>query len=586
MIRCLIRSLPLVAVLVAACGPAVAEDAKSAASPMAAARLVFVSGNFMHDKDVDDAIGVFKKAADAGYTGVLLTDCKFDRWNEKVTVSQPQYTNNVKRLCKGARDLGLQIIVNCCGQGADLLSNEPNLAEGMPVKDAPFLAKGGLLVPADEDYKVRNPSFEEVGRDPNVPVGWNIDFPGKCGFVDKDVKSDGKQSVRYEDIKTNSSYTNGRVIQAIECKPFRYYHVSFMVKTQDFDAPRSFNAMALGPKQCLVHQTFEIKPTQDWTKIDIVFNTLDNTQAGLYIGSWGGGKGKLWIDDVRVEAGGFVNLLRRDSLAFKIASEDGQTVYEEGKDYAAVKDPKTGNVKWPGDYDYWHEGPKVAIPAGSRLKDGQKVLATYSHSMNTLGWGVFACMNEPRVSALMKEQVAMIHKVMEPDAYMLGHDEIRHQGWDDSCVKSGKTMSQTLADNVRTCLEALRKEDPGKPIYAWNDMFDPNHNAAKTGGPYYLVKGIDPWYGAWEGLDKDVIILNWMGDPAKRVASLKFFAERGHKQILAGYYDAPPENIVPWLKDAAGVPGVQGVMYTTWANDFSQLEKFGKLAREFKAEGK
>jgi hypothetical protein len=105
-------------------------------------------------------------------------------------------------------------------------------------------------------------------------------------------------------------------------------------------------------------------------------------------------------------------------------------------------------------------------------------------------------------------------------------------------------------------------------------MFDPYHNAVK--GPYYLVNG--PWTGSWEGLDKAVIIMNW--NFGKRDQSLRFFADRGHRQILAGYYDGKPEQIKEWLASAKGVQGVIGVMYTTWQNDYSNIERFAKLARE------
>jgi hypothetical protein len=105
-------------------------------------------------------------------------------------------------------------------------------------------------------------------------------------------------------------------------------------------------------------------------------------------------------------------------------------------------------------------------------------------------------------------------------------------------------------------------------------MFDPYHNAVK--GPYYLVNG--PWTGSWEGLDKNVIIMNW--NFGKRDQSLRFFADRGHRQILAGYYDHKPEQIKEWLASAKGVQGVIGVMYTTWQNDYSNLEAFARLARE------
>ena len=81
----------------------------------------------------------------------------------------------------------------------------------------------------------------------------------------------------------------------------------------------------------------------------------------------------------------------------------------------------------------------------------------------------------------------------------------------------------------------------GATAYTWSDMFDPHHNAVKK--DYYLVAG--DLGGSWDGLSKDVVIVNWNFD--KRDASLKFFADRGHRQVIAGYYDADPAQVKKWL---------------------------------------
>ena len=101
-------------------------------------------------------------------------------------------------------------------------------------------------------------------------------------------------------------------------------------------------------------------------------------------------------------------------------------------------------------------------------------------------------------------------------------------------------------------------------------MFDPNHNAHKD---YYLVRG--DLSGSWEGLDRDVIIVPWYFE--KRRESLKFFADRGHNQVIAGYYDHAPDQIAEWLTAAKGLPGISGVMYTTWEFKYNDLEKFASL---------
>lgn len=69
---------------------------------------------------------------------------------------------------------------------------------------------------------------------------------------------------------------------------------------------------------------------------------------------------------------------------------------------------------------------------------------------------------------------------------------------------------------------------PGaRGVFVWNDMFDPFHNALSR---FYLVNG--DLKGSWEGLGKDVIVVNWnQGE----VDGVQFFSNRGHQQLIAGY---------------------------------------------------
>ena len=104
----------------------------------------------------------------------------------------------------------------------------------------------------------------------------------------------------------------------------------------------------------------------------------------------------------------------------------------------------------------------------------------------------------------------------------------------------------------------------------WSDMFDPTHNAVDS---YYLVNG--SLKGSWEGLDKSMTIMNWNG--GKLAESAKFFADRGHKQVIAGYYDVDDlSGFTDWDAKAKGIPGVIGFMYTTWQQKYGLLDEYGK----------
>ena len=191
-----------------------------------------------------------------------------------------------------------------------------------------------------------------------------------------------------------------------------------------------------------------------------------------------------------------------------------------------------------------------------------------SHGVTVYDQQATICLSEPKTYELLRDQAQRLHAAWGAKGYMMSHDEIRVANWCAACQSRGITPGAMLADNVQRCLATLREVNPGGRIYVWSDMFDPNHNAVP--GPYYLVNG--PLTGSWDGLDQDVIIVPWYFE--KRAESLKFFADRGHRQVIAGYYDADPAKVADWLAAAKKVPGsVLGVMYTTWKNDYSNLEK-------------
>ena len=105
-----------------------------------------------------------------------------------------------------------------------------------------------------------------------------------------------------------------------------------------------------------------------------------------------------------------MNLIRRSSLKFQISSENGKTRYREGRDFARAVDPKLGNMPFPARSDLV-PGPFRGRPPGSRLEEGQRVLASYSHAMIVYGCGVFACWNEPKMWTIMARNLKTCHEV-------------------------------------------------------------------------------------------------------------------------------------------------------------------------------
>src|SRR5262249_10897289 len=156
-----------------------------------------------------------------------------------------------------------------------------------------------------------------------------------------------------------------------------------------------------------------------------------------------------------------------------------------------------------------------------------------------------------------EEMVKQLNGQFQPKRFFVSHDEIRLAGQCGLCRQEGVTAGQVLAENARQCLKIVRAVAPDAAVLDWSDMFDPYHNAHDN---YYLVGST--LEKSWEGLDRSVVVVNWNAGKAEQ--SLKFFADRGHPQVIAAYYDTDnvKAELGRWFKAAQGVGGVRGFMYT------------------------
>lgn len=549
-----------------------AEDAKPARLD-AGEKLVFSFANFANVKDADEKIALMKRAKAAGYTGLFISDTKM----AKFQLQSDSYIKAAQRFRQACADEKIKLFLGVAefGYSQDMLTSDPNLAEGFPVRKAAFVVKDGKLVPDDEGVSLQNGNFAESN---GKFAGWNLG----AFKADASVKFQDHPAVLWEAGAQGAP----RVIQRLKVKPNHAYHVSVMAKTDGFtgkDNRIQLVAVDGNPGNIVLSwQPPNIKETMDWTQLHCTFDSLDNTEVQLMIGTWAPKAGKLWLADVKLEPNGFVNILRRDSLPLTITSEDGQTTFEEGKDFTSVADPKLLNDPNPGYYTIWHQPPTVSAIGTGKLREGQKLLASY-HFLASCGkpGQVTVCPAEQKIYDVIDRQVAWVKKNFDPDGYMMSYDEIRQQGFDDSCLHSGKTPGELLADSVRKVTAIIKKHAPGKSILVWNDMFDPFHNAPvkiEKHNPY-LVKGTKELGGmanSWDGLSPDVVVVTWMKNPE----SAKFFSDRGHQVVLAGYYDHDPKLIADWLKSVDASKNVTGVMYTTWKKEYKDLEAFSEAAKK------
>jgi hypothetical protein len=480
------------------------------------------------DGEVRELERVWRRAAAAGYTRVMLADVHFARPSDL----DAHYRANATRVRNLAARLGLAIVpgVFQMGRSNVMLGCDPNLAEGVPVRRARFVVRGGEA---------------RLVADPPVSLG---DRPV---WTDPDVRLSGAVAV----ISDNAGRARFRL--HVRVAPFRCYRVSVKVRSRGFSGAARISA--LGGRQVLDFiRPLDIRPDQDWRNYDVVFNSLDHRELEVYMGLWQAARGRLEWTDWRIEEIGLLNVLRRAGAPCVV---EGRV---EGRDYEFIHDPDLERVRGTGDYSEWHEPPRIR----TRLPDGTVLRVSWYHPAFFFGGNTTACPSDPGTFALLRDEAARLRELWGASGHLMMHNEIRCLGWDVSCAAQGRTAGELLAAHLQRCRSFLA----GTQVYAWSDMFDPFHNS-HTG--YYLVRG--DLARSWEGLDRDVILLNW--NSQYRAESLRLFSRRGQRQIIAGYYDGAPAGILEALAAARGVPGVIGVMYTTWRGRYDDLERFAQLVR-------
>ena len=510
-------------------------------------RWLFVWRDMTKPAEVDRVIARLPAAEEAGYNGVVL--------------SYKVAPERAAALRQAAADHHMDIVAIVMGGPHDR-----NYMEGVPVKDALFVAHGNTATfQPDNPTELVNADFEDATG--NHFNGWGFqDDEGVTTYADHEVAHGGKTSLRFEDVAQNQ-YRHARISQPITLQPFREYHLSLWVKSEDLNpADAEVKVLAADAARSISFQTFHTDRTQDWTRQDIVFNSLDHTEARLYVGSWWGGQGKFWVDDLSLEEVGPVNMLRRAGCPVAVRGEDG-TVYEEGRDFEPFVDTKLH--PWRA----WHTPVALKLTPNSRIQDGQRLRVSWYHSIIVYQDRVTGCLSEPRIFDDWRSEVRQADTNLHPAAFLMSHDELRVMNWCAACQAKGMTPGELLAWNVKQAAQIIRDERPDAGIWVWNDMFDPLHNAVEH---YYAVNG--SLKGSWEGLDSDVGIVNWHG--GLKGKNCPFFADLGLKQILSGYYDGDEHGdaIASWLAATQDVPGIVGAMYTTWQDKYGAMQAWAQRA--------
>lgn len=519
-----------------------------------------------NEKSVQTSKAEIDRAVAAGYKGMLLWDGNFDSLDDPNGSYEVQ--ERLKSVIKYAASKNLKILATAAPYSFAL---RPEWAEAERVIGSQFKVDRAnrRLIPINSFPGLENSGFES-GRS-----GW-FDLGDEGLGLDSSVVLSG----HYSGVISNSK-GNARFHQKLILKPWREYHLKLSFKAQDFHGFAQVEVLDRKLDASRFAATLNVDGTHEWTTVDYGFNSRDSTEAHLYFGVWGGNSGSVWFDDVQLEETALVYLLRTPRTPLRVYDPaHPQEAYAERSQLDEVVDPVMLD-KHPF-WSTYHSPPTIRLPIWTHLSDGQVIAMDYYAVFPIpANNGVSMCLTDEGVFKWLKEDAIAIGHVLPPGAgIMMQYDEIRQMNSCGRCRAKHLDAGELLAWNVGRAIQIFQSNIPEAPLYTWSDMFDPYHNAVKN---YYYVEG--DLAGAWKGLPPTVTIFNWNLDHLSE--SLSWFSGSDfrqripHDQIIAGYYDHGDgaSDATEELRQAAGIPGVKGLMYTTWGNNFAELESFARGAK-------
>ena len=533
-------------------------------------RWVRIGADLRTDQGLEKVRSVVETAAQHGLNGILLS-----AGLDSMDLQPPDFLRRLQQLKQycDARHVDIVPCIMSAGYGDEVLQHDKNLAAGLPVKDALYIvSQGEARLAPDPGVEIVNGGFEKH-------VGNSIDgFTATGGeadsiTIDEHVFKEGRASALYRHFDPDAEKPIA-VSQDVALLPHRCYRLSCWIRSENLKpsgpfGSGSFQLEVLGgqDRRPLQFENPRLSPTQDWAQVSVAFNSWGYDKVRIVASVGGGGQGQFWLDELRLEEVGLINVLRRPGTPLTVRGEKSGIVYEEGKDFAPVADPVM-------DFHFNHDGPAIKLLPGSRITDGERLRVSFYHGVFIYNDQVPLCMSEPKLYEIWRKQARLIHEAITPRQYLLSMDELRAGGSCETCKKRGMSMGQILGDTLTRQFNILREANPKAEIFVWSDMLDPNHNADPMAKWYYLTEGT--FTDSWKFIPKGMNIVCWYYE--KRVPSLRHFSRLGFRTMAGAYYDADDlENPKGWLQALDATPNAEGILYTTWLDKYKLLAPFGDL---------
>jgi PKD repeat protein len=491
---------------------------------------------------------------------------------EDLAAEGSSYNSSLQSLINYTKTLEMQFILFA---DTDMPAPEIALENGYqndvaaaPCINVSFVVSGNMaIVVADPAVAIINPAFA------NKLTGW-----GKLSGSATVTSSAPAGYSNSAEFAANGA--GNRIYQYVTVAPYHEYDFTYWEKstcpdgTEGENAPIIYGCYENGSPNANYKLYYDsgYDPAEfGWTKFNEVFNSLNNTQILISIGSWDSGGGDIYVTGMGITEVGVLNIVRNPVTPVSVVAASGSangTVYTEGVDYDYLSDPNLGN-------SIYHTIPTITIPSGSRITNGETLnVSFYDEQLQysdggeqaNNGWAAMD-LNDPNVisaNGLLNTNMKNIQSVADPTGLAVDFDQMMEGGYS---VGSPASYGIEIGQALQTIQSDWTAINSSAPLYTWEDMFDPYGNSQA----YYFDTN-NGTAGSSAYLNPGMIMLNWnMGIQQ----SADYFGYRGIQQIFAGYYDNLNYNPAPWIAQSrADGDQVDGAIYVTWENNYKGVGTF------------
>jgi hypothetical protein len=134
------------------------------------------------------------------------------------------------------------------------------------------------------------------------------------------------------------------------------------------------------------------------------FNTLEAKKIRIHFSP-----DQAKIEDVTVGLAGTLLIARRQIIPLTVTSEDGKTVYEEGKDFAELRDADMLKSPFDGEFTVNREPAPLKLTENSRIKDGDKLKVSFWHGIRTGTDQDGITLEDPKGFAVLEQDLKNCH---------------------------------------------------------------------------------------------------------------------------------------------------------------------------------